>query len=161
MVRANAKSKPKLKAKGGECRYLILFAVELSATLTHISHHWQTVHELFCLMHSLQKEVSTDVYNAPKAQELCRRFCILYEILGGEAWASAKYVLWQMKPKCHLLQEVIEFQALDQGSPRFFWTYRDESWCGWWAKASRRRGGAATAANLATRLLTRFRAFCS
>jgi hypothetical protein len=156
-----ANSKPKLRCKGGECRYLIPFACEYSASFINIDRHWRMVHDMFALLFSLQKAVSDADYEAAAASSLCRRFCILYAALGAAAVAQNTPSLWQFKPKVHLLEEMVEYQSFQHGSPKHFWCYRDESWCGWWAKASKRRGGANLAASTALRLLTRFRAFCN
>ena len=96
-------------------------------------------------------------YSAEEASKCSRRFCLLYKALETEASLAGKINLWNMKPKVHLLQELVEYQSFQHGAPRHFWCYRDESWCGWWAKASLRRGGANNAATAATRFLQRFR----
>ena len=153
-----AGSKPKLRAKGAECRYLIHFGVVLSQEFAAANEHVRSVAELFSLLYQLQELISVKPYNAEFAVELSRKFSILYCALGKEAASNNKPLLWQPKPKLHLFQEMIEFLAPDHGSPRHFWCYRDESWCGFWARASRRRGGANTVDTTAERFLNRYRA---
>ena len=153
-----AGSKPKLRAKGAECRYLIHFGVVHSKVFAGVSPHFCAVAELFSLLYEVQKIVSVQPYDASSASALCRKMCILYTTLGQEAASNNKPLLWQAKPKLHLFQEMIEFLAPDHGSPRWFWCYRDESWCGFWARSSRRRGGANTVDTTAERFLNRYRA---
>ena len=154
--------KPKLKAKGGECRYLLPFAAELACQLASKcrSVHNCTVAAMFCSLVELQRWISGDFqpYNAEAAGAVCRKVCVLYTALHEEMVASGKPLLWDLKPKVHLLQELVEFQAFELGNPRHFWCYRDESWCGFWAKVSKRRGGANSSAMTPKRFLNRFRA---
>ena len=159
MIKKEGKgSKPKLRAKGAECRYLLLFGVELSSAFARCGVHWATVHEMFNQLYWLQKSISTLPYDAESAAAFCRRFCILYSTLSKEATANNKSLLWQLKPKLHLLQEMVEYLSQEHGSPRHFWCYRDESWCGFWARSSKRRGGANTVDTTAERFLNRYRA---
>ncbi len=37
--------------------------------------------------------------------------------------------LWHLIPKVHLCQE-LEYQMLELGNPKHYWTYRDESFMG-------------------------------
>ena len=66
-------------------------------------------------------------------------------------------MLRDLKPKAHLLQELIEYQAPEMGNPRDLWCYRDDSWCGFWARASRRRGGENAVHVTDARFFERFR----
>ena len=106
----------------------------------------------------IQLAISADVYDADYAKEHCRLFCVLYISLAEEALARGRDLMWQPKPRMHLLQEMVEYLAPEHGSPKHFWCYRDESWCGFWARASKRRGGANTASVTAMRFLNRYRA---
>jgi len=160
MIKKDAKgSKPKLRAKGAECRYLYHFAMELSATFANRDVHWGTIHELFKQLYELQTLISKVPYAAAAASDACRIFCVLYTTLGQEALGNNKPLLWQAKPKLHLLQEMVEYMSPEHGSPRHFWCYRDESWCGFWARASKRKGGANTVDTTAERFLMRYMAF--
>ncbi len=73
------KSKPKLRCKGAECRYLIPFAVQLSSTFANKSQHWLTVHSLFVHLFDLQMMLNSEVCNADIASSLCRRLCVVSE----------------------------------------------------------------------------------
>ena len=154
--------KPKLRAKGGECRYLIPFGALLAGEIASAQStpHNHAVARLFYCLVELQKWVSGDYkpYDSDAASLFCRQVCILYSALHVEATNKGKPNLWDMKPKVHLFQELIEYQSVVMGNPRHFWCYRDESWCGYWAKASKRRGGANTVAMTAERFLDRYRA---
>ena len=46
--------------------------------------------------------------------------CVLYDALHEEMVAKGKPLLWDLKPKVHLLQELVEFQATELGNPRNF-----------------------------------------
>lgn len=154
--------KPKLKAKGAECRYLIPFGAELANDLASKdgSAHNYTVAALFTKLVSLQRLISGNVkpFSSAQASLLCRQVCVLYTALHQEMVAKGKPLLWDLKPKVHLFQELVEYQAVALGNPRDFWCYRDESWCGFWARASKRRGGANSASMTPLRFLNRFRA---
>ena len=155
--RDGATKKPKLKAKGGECRYLVPFAFEITRELSGRYPEdgaMRTVAGLFALLFQLQKCISAvnEVFDHEKEGEECRRFCVLYETLQSQS----PLPFWQMKPKVHLMQEMLEYQTEQHGNPRDYWTYRDESWCGYWAKAAKRRGGQNTSATNARNFLLRF-----
>jgi hypothetical protein len=158
MIRAGSK-KPKLKCKGAECRYLIPFGVFLSAQHQDVDSHQQTVAALFRQLHHLQELVAGSLpYDSKDASATCRQFCVLYTALEAEALLNSQDFLWSFKPKGHLLQELVEYQSWEHGCPNLYWTYRDESWCGHWARHSKRRGGANSVSITAQRLLQRFRA---
>ena len=145
--RDGASKKPKLKAKGAERRYLIPFGVELANFLAEQKPtvYMRTVKDLFVLMNKLQQRVScTDMpFDPTDAGQDCRRFCTLYQSLEEHS----QFPFWHMKPKTHLLQEMLEYSSEVHGNPRDYWCYRDESWCGFSAKATKRRGGANTSTN--------------
>ena len=96
-------------------------------------------------------------YPAEKASLACRKFACLYVALETEALAiNPNSKSWRVKPKLHLFQELIEYVAPLRGSPKAYWTYRDEDVGGWLAEVGSRRGGLKTAATTALRLLQRF-----
>lgn len=159
MVRADGK-KPKLRAKGAECRYLVPFAAGLARTHASFNLHFRTVAGVLKRLLDLQMMVSgASEWNYSEACSCCVELMVLYSALAAEAVHVGREKCWQLKPKFHLLQEMIEYQSAVTGNPSEFWCYRDESWCGWWAKASHRRGGPNFAATTARRLLDRYRAF--
>ena len=59
--------------------------------------------------------------------------CIALHSLGEGSLGARGIGFWRTKPKLHLLQEILEYTALEAGSPSRYWTYMDESWGGWLA----------------------------
>jgi len=97
--------KIKLRAKAGECRYLVPFCVYVSSKVQHLDEHWMTVAWLFQYLYKLQMMVSgLAEWDANEAGEFCRLFCSLFEALSREAEQDGKHT-WRMKPKLHLMQE--------------------------------------------------------
>ena len=77
--------------------------------------------------------VCTSPYDASAAADSCRRFLMLYGSLSDAARREHgdECVLWRIKPKFHMMQEIAEFVAPQYGSPRDFWCYKDEDFVGW------------------------------
>lgn len=150
---------PKLKAKGGETRQLIPFAAVLSAEIAEqeSNQRWHTIAAIFDRLLSCCKHAASTPFKANELEQSCRELCILWSVLENEA-ASEGSLMWVKKPKVHLFQELCEYQIHTLGSPEFFWTYRDESWCGHMSTAAKRRGGQKFASTVPERLLNRFRA---
>ena len=48
----------------------------------------------------------------------------------GELKLGAKLQRWRVKPKLHMMQELLEYQAFSLGNPRGFWEYLDEDFVG-------------------------------
>ena len=92
------------------------------------------------------------------ACEACQQLCDLYMALADEAVACGRDKCWQLKPKIHLMIEMIQYLSLELGVHSENWFYRDESFVGFWAKASHRRGGANNPATTVERFLQRWRA---
>ena len=153
---------PKLRAKGGETRYLVPFGAELAQHCFERdpSKHWEAVSNLLKLLLELYLCVAQVPFNREAGATLCRKVCVLYQALAEEATKQHKPA-WVQKPKLHLLQELMEYSTFDLGSPQNFWTYRDEAWVGWLGKAAHRRGGQDTPTCAATRALQRYRALAS
>ena len=149
---------PKLRSKGGECRHLVPFAASLSAELTHLGPHWVKVSQALNLLLECAKHAATTPFSPGDLARDCRKLCLLWKSLAEEAEAKGDWVAWKMKPKVHLFQELCEYKSLLLGSPELFWTYQDESCCGYLAKAAKRRGGQNFAATVPERLLNRYRA---
>ena len=47
----------------------------------------------------------------------CRKYLTLYSRLSKEA-QMRKQCAWVIKPKCHMFQEMVEFQSFELGNPR-------------------------------------------
>ena len=89
---------------------------------------------------------------------LLENACRLDVSLESFAVASGDALSWRVKPKLHMLQELILYVSVEFGSARNFWTYQDESWGGWLSNCAARRGGAKFAGTVAFGLLQRYRA---
>lgn len=160
MVRADSSQTPKLKCKGGEARYLlpIFFGLTSHWRAAAATVHQQTAGNAVRFLYELQQLVSAVPYETDVAAECCRKFCLAYAALEQEQLAMGVFNKWKMKPKFHMLQELVEYAAYDMGSPKDFWCYQDESWVGFLGKIAHRRGGL-TGPSVATRkLLTAYRA---
>ena len=96
-----------------------------------------------------------DEWLVKPAAETIRRFCLLYKALSAE---SDDERIWRMKPKMHMVQELVEFQVHDLGHPARYWTFQDESFVGEIAKLAMSRGGPRNVATCAQRTLDRYRA---
>ena len=151
---------PKLRAKGGETRHLVPFAASVAAEMarTKGSDHWKRVSHMFHLLLECAKHAASTPFVPEDLARDSRKMCVLWKTLVGEAESKGDFTAWKMKPKVHLFQELCEYKALAFGSPELFWTYQDESFCGFLAKAAKRRGGQNFAATVPQRLLDRYRA---
>ena len=149
---------PKLRAKGAETRHLAAFGVLLSKDLHNFCRDDRTLtmhrvasalFDLYCLF--AQQPVDKDAI-----AEQCRRLCLLYATLSEEAEAKGVKA-WLIKPKFHMMMELCEFQVQTFGSPEDFWAYADESFVGFVAEFSSRRGGVANATSSSLGVLSRYR----
>ena len=155
MIKAQDKP-PKLRSKAAVARHLLPFALELAKEFAGKNDH---MHRVSCLVEFLAEmygHLGQHPYPAAAAATACRKFCALFTQLENEAIRGRDLARWRMKPKIHLLQELIEFIAPELGSPDLWWTYRDESWGGCLAKYGERRGGPKHAAAVALAVLRRF-----
>jgi hypothetical protein len=155
------KKPPKLKLKGAETRHVVPFGVLLAAEFAaapHDSEHNKARHQ--CLVHlwQLYDAMSTRPFAPAVAAAESRSFLVLLQALREEAESNGQ-LLWPLRPKCHLVQEMAEFQAVDLHlSPTAFWAYADEDFVGFIAKSSAPTGGPQTSTSLAKRALQRYRA---
>ena len=157
MVRQRGKS-PKLRAKGAETRHLVPFGVLVandlhqqvgttrSETILKVAN---SLFELYCLF-------GTRPVNHKAIAETCNRLCLMYSSLGDGT--DVKGSSWRVKPKFHMMCELCEYQVETFGSPEEFWAYADESFVGFVAEFSCRRGGAANATRTSEHVMDRFRA---
>jgi hypothetical protein len=148
---------PKLRAKAAECRYLLPFGAALAKQFAGESPHCSTVYQLFQNLLTLATLLPQETWDAAKAKAACQSFCRLYGELEKEALENGNTLAWRIKPKLHLLVELVEFQCVEGDSPSTFWTYMDESWGSTLATAGSRRGGAKWAHSTALNVIQRFR----
>jgi hypothetical protein len=159
MTKKDATSPAKLRTKAGECRALIPFGAALAKELENGDPHRCAVAHLMNHLEEISVLVTYVPYQAERTAQTCKRFALLYTALEKEAWDHEDSLAWRIKPKLHLLQELLEYTALDAGSPSRYWTYMDESWGGWLATTGARRGGANNPSQVSLNLIQRFRAF--
>jgi hypothetical protein len=99
-------------------------------------------------------------YPAEDAAKECQLMCDKLVALRLEAEAKGKEKHWKLKPKLHMLQELLEYDCLKtKQSPRLFWTCLDESWGGAVANMACRRGGPRSAESICRTVLERYRAW--
>ena len=157
MIRSTAKkSKPKLRCKGAECRYLAPFGVRL-AQLLHAkspTDRNMTIVQTFSALFDFYMSMSVEPFSPGVSGRAIRKFLVLYGSLGASS--PDPDIFWVMKPKFHLLAE-LEYQCADLSNPRHFWCYRDESFVGFVAEFAASRGGGHSAATLPERTLTKYR----
>jgi hypothetical protein len=159
MLRMPGKA-PKLRGKAGETRYLVPFGLEIAQEFAPKSFHAATVCRLMESLMSLYTLLDSDPFPAKQAAATSLEFCLIFQALATEAELRGHGAAWRLKPKLHLLQELLEYDCIEHGSsPRTFWTYYDESWGAWVADAAARRGGHKAAATIAANVLNRFRAW--
>ena len=149
---------PKLRSKAGECRYLLPFGAVLARECDDGSIRRKTITNLMDNFLRLAVVVSTQPYDFAAACTACENVCRLYVALEQSALAAGDDLSWRVKPKLHMMQELIQHVGVEFGSARDFWTYQDESWGGWLSNCAARRGGAKFAGTVAFGLLQRYRA---
>ena len=76
----------------------------------------------------------------------------------GELKLGAKLQRWRVKPKLHMMQELLEYQAFSLGNPRGFWEYLDEGFVGIISTLALKKGGANTHLACSTNVISRYRA---
>ena len=100
---------------------------------------------------------NTIPYDGTEAASLSQRIALLLCGLEMEALSEGDCARWRTKPKVHLMEELIEYQTLEKGSPCQCWTYKDDSWGMWVSTVTARRGGKTYAWNVALSSLLRCR----
>ena len=161
MLRQQGKG-PKLRTKAGECKYLIPFCAEIIHQFKGVSLHLETVANAMDLLRDMYDMIDMEPYPAVQVAEICHQFSLLYAALHAEAVHQGRDLYWVIKPKFHLMIELLEIDCVRDGqSPRRFWTYLDESWGGELANIAIRRGGPKRADSLAENIIQRYRAWVS
>lgn len=159
MVQKKPAAPPKLRGKAAEVRGVLPFALLTAEKYQDGSTHRSTVLALVRWLCTLVRFCRSVPYPAQEASEAAMKVAVLYSALEAEACRGGNTVLWRVKPKLHLLQELCEYVAPVHGSPFTFQNYLDESIGGWVGKMGVRRGGPKRAAGVALNVLSRFRAF--
>ena len=151
MIRKSAASPPKLRAKAGEARALVPFAVELADAFLDDNNPLElSAKQAAKHLKACYDCLHGDRYDSQVMAAHSRKFCSLWVALDA---ATPSSVSWRVKPKMHLFQEMCEES---QDRPTCTWTYRDEDFGGSLAGMSRRRGGAHTALSTSRAVLQKF-----
>ena len=151
MIRKSAKHPPKLRGKAAEIRGLVPFGVILAekylrdGDLVH-----ETVADAAHLLAKAYECLGEGIhFDATALQDISTKFCLLYSAL--ESMHDG--VLWRIKPKFHLWQELCHLPS----NPTSHWVYRDEDFGGSCAQWSRSKGGPDTVWATGTAVLESFR----
>lgn len=137
MIKKDKAPFPKLRAKAGEVRDLILFAKEAADELLGDSVEHASVKACSHALWECYECLRVQTFNTKKFQDACQRFALLY--IGVHEFSKAHDLKrWPLKPKFHLF---LELGFSTSSSPVKTWTYRDESFGGFVAGVSGRRGG--------------------
>ena len=157
MIKQTRKS-PKLRAKGAETRHLVPFGVLLAQDMAEVRDdtHGNTVLKLASCPFDLYCLFATRPVDFRACADACRRLCLLYGSLNPKAKETQDS--WRVKPKFHMMCELCKHQIEEFGSPSYFGAYADESFAGFIAEFSHKRGGAANATSTSEGVLNRFRA---
>ena len=156
MIKARGKP-PKLRGRAAQVRYLLPFAAQMAEMFADESEHCRTLAIVTDTLLQLTLLNQTTPYQHEAAAGLSRQLALLLTGLEAEALLQGNDCNWRTKPKLHLMQELIEYQCFYSGAPCQYWTYTDESWGGWLAKAGMRRGGKKTAPLVGLNVINRFR----
>ena len=151
---------PRLRGKAAETRHLVPFALELAREFRGQSYHANLVYEVLEHLASIYTFLDMQPFPATSAAQECNDLCVKFVALSLEAEQLGRVNHWAIKPKLHLLQELLEHDCVETGqSPRSFWTYVDESWGGIVANLAGRRGGPKSAEGVNRQVMTRYRIF--
>jgi hypothetical protein len=152
------KKPPRLKGKGAETRHLVGLGVQLAQQLQDMygTEHTHWVLDMVTCLNKLYDMMDKD-YDHAEAKRLSIKVCVLYTKLHHEA-ARDNINAWHIKPKIHMMQELLEYQSEELGNPRGFWEYKDEDFVGVIATLALRRGGPNTPSACASSVVDRYRA---
>ena len=141
--------KPKFNGKAAEARFLMPYVVETCARFLGQSELEVTVAAAAEALNNCYKNLSAAVFDADDLGQNCRRYCLLAVALERQGTG----LMWGVRPKLHLFQEMCEFS---RSCPALSWTYRDEDFGGSLARGSVRRGGASNPSATGRAVLQKF-----
>ena len=145
---------PKLRAKAGEARDLVLFAKETADELLGNSTEHVAAKSCASSLLECYQCLSEDTFESRKFSAATTKYALQY--VGLSALANAQGVRrWAVKPKLHLF---LELSVCAETTPSKYWTYRDESFGGFVSSMCERRGGALTPISVGTSFFDRFAA---
>ena len=157
MVKQDSKP-PRFRAKGAETRHVVPFCADLAVEMWKAvsSPHKKTVADALRYLLGFYMCFGTTPFDPKEAEENCRRFLLLYKSLADEAVRNG-LVMWRLKPKFHLMQELGEVQVHEFGDPSLFWAYMDEDFVGYVGKIAYSRGGTRSAQTTPRNVLQKYR----
>ena len=157
MVKQDGKG-PKFRGKGAETRHMVPFGVVLAEQMATAAGGDNVFYnQLLTMMGHLLGFYTTFgeyPYNAEKASESCRQFCLLYSYFHKK---STDEKVWAIKPKFHLFVHLAEDQAQTSGDPSRFWAYMDEDFVGYISTIALSRGGKRIATTVPINVIDKYR----
>ena len=118
---------PKLRAKAGESRALIPFAVLVGRDLLDQNDILEKqLFESAVALDKCYQQLSTENFNAAELHRQSTRFALFYVSL-NEHFDKLGQRYFKVKPKLHMF---LEMCLTANTAPSSTWTYRDESWGG-------------------------------
>jgi len=133
-IRRDSKG-PRLRGKASQIKALVRFGSELAARCRAACDPAEvavaeTVQECAAQLAAIYGFLLAPAWPAEEARDASVKFATLYAALRthAEAVSGPAVKFWKVKPKLHLGQELLEYMAVANGSPRQFWAYRDEDW---------------------------------
>ena len=126
MIRASTKTKPVLKTKAAESRYLVpithfILTHFVSSSSPHAALRLQTMDALNNCYRHLHDWGPSSTSALAKSM---RQFCLLYNILSLQALADhPDGLLWRLSPKFHSVHHITECGY----NPKETWNYQEES----------------------------------
>lgn len=154
MLRKEKAKYPKLRAKAGEARDLVLFAKIAARELLGDTTEHACARECATALLDCYSCLSTTGFDGERFAQVATTFGLQYT--GLHAYAVANDLRrWGLKPKFHLFMELAHNAT---ASPSKHWTYRDESFGGFVSGMCERRGGALTPTAVGKSFFDRFAA---
>ena len=122
----------KLTRRAASTRHLAHFALHLAQTFgTSEDRRVLAVCRLLCEFYGIVSSESMCLTASVKEKlpVVGRNLAIICSALAEPALASHTR-MWKMHPKAHFFVHMCEWQAVEVGNPRFYWTYSDEDLVG-------------------------------
>ena len=123
---------PKLKGKAAATRHLAAYALHLVETYgTAADNLVLAVCQLLCEFYDILNSESMFLGAQARIRlpDVGKQLAVLYTRLATTA-AASRIRMWKVSPKLHIFVHLCEWQALDWGNPRYYWTYADEDLVG-------------------------------
>ena len=103
IIKKDATSPAKLRAKAAGCRGLIPFGVALAREFHNGDPYRLIVAHLMNHLEEISVLVTPVPYQAERTAQTCQRFALLYTALEREDLEQGNSFSWRTKPKLHLL----------------------------------------------------------